>query len=256
MKIIMLNIPRLQFRRDFVAGLLFSRFVPIEQMIVWKGRDADDYEKTYQVFEDAIKDGFRHFQRYLDMNTDDWLSMGAACQHWDLCRIFRYIQTINESCIYLHDDRYLPKHYNAYLKLFDYAASVAIGDQTELKYIALDYSINPDRQFISHYDIVEPEKHLMRGIPSVGTDVGAIITPAGASWLLDIYAENDIHPLLECSFESMIEKGIDLSGVYTVANEGSWLYGVPYEIAPSNLHTDQTCQTPRIPVERTRRTND
>ena len=42
MKIIRLNIPRLQFRRDFVAGLLFSREVPLEQMIVWKGRDAAD----------------------------------------------------------------------------------------------------------------------------------------------------------------------------------------------------------------------
>ena len=256
MKIIRLNIPRLQFRRDFVAGILFGRDVPLEKMIVWEGRDAAAYEKTYQVFEDAVKDGFSHFQRYLDMNTDDWLPIGTACQHWDVCRICRYIQTINETVIYLHDDQYLLKPYNAYLELFDDAARTAIKDQTALKYVALSYSNQPDMQYICHYDIVDPERLLMRGIPSCGTDLGAIITPAGASWLLDTYTENDIHPILECSFQTMIEKEIDLSGFYTIVDEGAWLHGIPFEIAPSNLYMDPTCETPRIPVERTRRNSD
>ena len=256
MKIIRLNIPRLQFRRDFVGGILFGREFPLEETIVWKGQDAADYEKTYQVFEDAVKDGFGHFQRYLDVRTDDWLPIATACQHWDVCRILRYIKTINEAVIYLHDDQYLPKHYEAYLKLFDYAADIAIKDQTELKYVALCYSNQPDMQYIDAYDIVEPERTLMRGIPACGTDLGAIITPAGARWLLEAYGQHDIHPILECSFKSMIEKEMDLSGFYTIVDEGTWMHGLPFEIAPSNLYTDPTCATPRIPVERTKRTHD
>ena len=253
MKVIRLNIERLQFRRDFVGGILFNQGVPFEKMKVWKGKDAADYEKTYQVFEAAIEDGFGHFQRYLDIRTDDWLPIGTACQHWDVCRILRYIKTIGEAVIYLHDDQCLPKHYEAYLKLFEDAARIAIRDQTELKYVSLSYCGQPEMQYISEIDIVEPEKYLMRGTPACGTDLGAIITPAGASWLLETYANHDIHPILECGFETITKLGIDLGGVYTIVEDGAWLHGVPFEVAPSNLYTDPTCATPRIPVEKTRR---
>ena len=256
MKVIRLNIERLQFRRDFIGGILFNQGVPFEKMKIWKGKDAEDYEKTYQVFEAAIEDGFGHFQRYIDMNTDDWLPIGTACQHWDVCRICRYIKTVGEPVIYLHDDQCLPKGYEAYLKLFEDATRIAARDQTDLKYISLSYCGQPDMQYVSEIDIVEPEKYLMRGTPACGTDLGAIITPAGASWLLETYAHHDIHPILECGFETMTKKGIDLGGIYTVVADGEWLHGVPFEIAPSNLYTDPTCATPRISVERTRRDSE
>lgn len=256
MKVIRLNIPRLQFRRDFVGGILFNQGVPFEKIVVWHGKDAADYEKTYHVFEDAIMDGFSHFQRYLDLRTDDWLPIGPACQHWDVCRICRYIKTIDETVIYLHDDQCLPKGYEAYLKLFEDATRIAVRDQAELKYISLSYCGLPEMQYVSHHDIVEPEKYLMRGTPACGTDLGAIITPTGARWLLETYEHHDIHPILECGFETMTKKGIDLGGVYTIVEDGAWLHGMPFEIAPSNLYTDPTCQTPRIPVERTQRNSD
>lgn len=243
-----------------MAGMLYMQSVPLNEMEVWKGVDADDFEKTFDVFEDAIKNGFRHFQKYIDSDTDDWLNIGAACQHYDFCRILRYIQTIDAPVIYLHDNQYFPKHYQAYLDLYKYTLGIADRDNTELKYLALDWSRS--RHFIaaSDLDAVAPENTIIRGIPGVGADVGAIITPSGARWLLKTYDDSYmfrdlyVHPILECTFEDLITKQMDMSGVYAVAADGKWLHSIPADIAPSNIYADESCSVPRRPLRETRRT--
>ena len=250
MKVFRMNLPRHHVRKDFGNGALVAMEVPYEEIVIWEGKDTVGYKKTYQLFEDAVADGFPHFQEMLDGYADDWIPIAYASHHWNWCRLLRHLATQQtEPAIVLLDDYFLSKPYPTYHDLCMYAQKVAAEQKTSLKYIALTHNTAPESQF-TEVERVMPENILYEGIPSNGTDAASIITPAGARWLLKQWSRL-LYPILEGAFLQFIQKDIDLSGVYT--HIASVVKIMPKEISKSTMHVDGDFDNYLRPLEVTRR---
>lgn len=253
MKVIRMNIKRLQHRRDFGHGMLHMQEVPWGAVLNWDGKDGQDFEKTNDVFEAGIIDGFGHMQDYIHRKADTWANISVAAVHWDSMRILRYLVTIWEPAIIMHDDVFFTKHYTQYLELYTYARAIAEKDNTALKFVSLLY--NPELAWegeMMPLDIVPPENILNRGIPSNGTDLAYIVTPEGAEWLLAHWALPKVNPILEVAWRDFIRRGLDLSGVYTVAKPKEWIGHIDFAIMPSAIYANEACTESIRPIAQTR----
>ena len=265
MKIIRMNLMRHQTRRDFGNGALVAKGVDYKNIIVWEGKDNLPYKKTFELYEDAIQDGFVHFQNMLEVGADDWMPITHASHHWNWCRILRYIATeLRKSAIVMLDDIYFSKSFQDVIDVRDYAEEMAEKDKTPLKIVGLNYNDEPPpKHWVKGSKLILPEKRLFRGIPSNACDTALIITPLGAKWLLAEWMRlaidyNRFNPILENLYTLEFPQfDVDMfSGIYCVARPEFILF-MSSTIAPSVMHVETEAGTDFDrhirPVEETRR---
>ena len=241
MKVIRMNLERHHTRRDFINGALVAMGFKYEDIFVWKAKDNFSYEKTYQLYEDAVRDGFPHFQIMLDTYMDDKVPISFASQHWNWCRILRHIANESDDpVIVLLDKFYFQVGPEKIEKLLDAAQNTAAAEKVPLKFVALDYDSRP-KHIKSPVELVPPENIFIRGIPSYAVDKASIITPIGADWLLTEWMKSAEPPFgrFSASLEHALYKKmchfVDLSGVYTVAHPRI-IKPMPGSLAPSAMH--------------------
>ncbi len=241
-----MNLLRHQTRRDFGNGALVAMDVPYEEIVVWEGKDAFSYEKTYQLYEDAVADGFVHFQYMLTDYADDWMPIAFASHHWNWCRILRYIATeLCETAIVLLDDIYFSKRFEVMIDIRDYAEQMAAHDETPLKIVGLNYNDRAKPEFrVPNAKLIPPDNRLFRGIPSNAFDTASIITPLGAEWLLEEWVRlgTEYHiysPILEHTYTVEFRRfGVDIfSGIYCVGRPEFICY-MNKSVAPSTMHVE------------------
>ena len=266
MKIIRMNLPRHQARKDFGNGALVAMGVPYDDIIIWEGKDNLPYEKTYQLYEDALKDGFPHFQGMLDNYVDEWMSIAHASQHWNWCRILRYIATEHgEPAIVLLDDIFFAKPIFEILGLYRHACEMAVADGTPLKFLAYNYHADAEPVLVnSDAKRIPPHFLLFRGIPANAVDAACLLTPEGADWLLAEWMRVGVEygaytGVLEELFVRVFPKYEDVdmvSGIYCVGTP-DYIRFMPKEVAPSTICVETKAGTDfdayLRPVEDTRR---
>ena len=65
-EVVILNLPRCVDRKDHCIRKLIESGTPPNKIQVWEAKDDMGYEKTRQVCEAAIADGFPHFGDFLE----------------------------------------------------------------------------------------------------------------------------------------------------------------------------------------------
>lgn len=238
MKIIRLNLERHHTRKDFGNGALVAMRFRFEDIIIWKGKDNLPYQKTYQLYEDAVQDGFPHFQHLLDTHADNKMPITFASQHWNWCRILRHIANDHdEPVVVLLDTFFLNVGPKTIVNILNDAQTAAATDKVLLKFVALNY----DKTAIKNLEFVPPDNRFIRGTPSYAVDACSIISPIGAEFLLEKWAECTT---LRKSFPGTLEHAmfknfpllnVDFSGIYTVADP-IYVRPIPRILIPSSMH--------------------
>lgn len=259
MKLIQFSIPRLRARQDEQRKNLIEKGVPEADIEVFEGPDGRDYTKTIEVFEKVVADGFSHYQAYIDKRYDNWMALSIAAQMWGYLKLFRDISRRDAPVMVIHDDWLLKKPYEAFICFRDHAVSVSEHEQVALKYIALHHTHLREDMWIAPVDI-PPERILVRGVLSMGADIAFIISPAGASWLLENWSLPDMHPTLECVWEVFMteakdfDEEFDITGIYSTKDIGNVESSPNYK---SEIFTDTDAgragKEHLIPISQTRR---
>ena len=233
MKIIRLNLKRHQTRKDFGNGALVAMGFHFDDIIVWEAKDNLPYHKTFMLMEDAIRDGFPHFQILLDTDRDSNISIMDMSYHWNWCRMLRHIASGTEPVIAMLDDYYFCVRPNVVQQCFVDANDIALSEGVPLKYVALEYSKTSTKPI----EYVASNDNFIIGISSSGGDKAAIITPPGADYLLREWTTppfKDFFPSMEVllvnhNFE-------EPSGVYT--NALKFICNLPGTLNPSSLQQE------------------
>ena len=205
-EVVILNLPRCADRKDYCVSKLIERGTPPNKIRVWEAKDDMDYEKTSQVCEAAITDGFPHLGELLDRGKHNSRPIAIVAQSWNYLRMFREYSQSDKTIVFLHDDWYFKKPYD-----FEYVEGIVkygMNLDDNLKYISLWYSNKDDRVV----DGIPPEKLLARGFVGFCHDVAMVLTPAGAETIMNLWINQFSLPL-ESFFYSLISTS--MPGFYT-----------------------------------------
>ena len=179
--IYILNLRAEEKRRYMCEGALFAMQTPFHRLKQWVAIDDLNYQKTRDVLEDAIADGFPAFQSYLEKGQHNQYNITLYTQTWNYCRFWRHVVELGETVMIIQDDRKICTPYPA------------------LQEIVQDLSqFDPEFQFISLWckqETMEEEDFPIRwisegspiayGIFEGGACAGHIVTPKGAQWLIE-----------------------------------------------------------------------
>ena len=205
-EVVILNLPRCTDRKDYCVSKLIERGTPPNKIRVWEAKDDMDYEKTRQVCEAAIADGFSHFGELLDRGKHNLRPIAIITQAWNNLRMFREYSQSDKTIVFLQDDWHFrePHEFGDVEDIVRYSMNL----DANLKYISLWYSNKDDRVV----DGIPPEKLLTRGFVGFCHDVAMVLTPAGAETIMNLWINQFSLPL-ESFFYSLISTA--MPGFYT-----------------------------------------
>ena len=205
--IYILNLPRVTHRLTLCRQELYARGIPIEKIHTWVANDDRDYEKTHQVCEAAIADGFPKYQSFLDRGEHNRQNIAIFTQSWNYCRFFRHLKDEQKPALLIHDD----------MRLIQRVPVELYGDLNKI----VDFLQNQDEIFYflalwpwykEAGDVVLENPHILRGIYRSGADLAQVITPQGAELLLSRF-EGYYPPRLESFLEHDLNQTV---GFYTM----------------------------------------
>lgn len=210
--IYILNLPREMKRRYMTEGALRAKGVPSSKIHIWEANDDQDYEKTRQVCEAAIADGFPQYQSFLDKGQHNACNIAHLTQSWNWCRFFRHLIEEQKTALLIQDDVMLgPKMtYEVLNKMVD-----CLQDRNKIfhyftlwiRWFKNKGKINPKPIMENHY--------ITRGVYSKGCDMAQVITPQGADSLLSKF-EGYFYPVLE---DLVFDQLKHQDGFYTLIDE-------------------------------------
>ena len=190
-------------------GALFAMGTPFVNVKRWEAIDDLNYIKSREVLEAAIANGFPAFQSYLDRGLQNTENIAILTQTWNYCRFWRHVVAENKTVMLIHDDR---RFRVPYPKMVE---------------ITKDVIQKPDFHFLSlwcrHYSVkdkflpfrwISDGSPIAHGIYEGGADVGHIVSPKGAKWLLDMVG--DASPPIEWAIRA---KAYDNDNFYTLVDE-------------------------------------
>lgn len=209
--IYILNLRAEEKRRYMCEGALFAMQTPFDRLKHWSAIDDLNYQKTRDVLEDAIADGFPAFQSYLDKGQQNEYNITVYTQMWNYCRFWRYLVELGETAMIIQDDRRICTPYPALQKI--------VQDLREF---------DPKFQFLSlwckHFAMnaadfpirwISEGSPIAYGIFEGGADTGHIVTPKGAEWLIDNVI-GFFPPRVEYAVRALCHKNAHF---YTLADE-------------------------------------
>ena len=192
--IYILNLPRSTHRLTLCREELCARGIPIEKIHTWVANDDWNYEKTRQVCEAAIADGFPKYQSFLDKGQHNKEGIAIFTQSWNYCRFFRHLIETQKDAVLIHDDMKfdLGMTYESLNEVTDFLHS-----RDELFYflsLRIDQKIHTKltREFGTEHRFVFNGVHRNNRSP----DTAFVITPQGAELLLSEF-EGRFPPRLE-----------------------------------------------------------
>ena len=203
-----LNLPREIKRRYVTEGGLLAKGVPLSKVNVWVANDDRDYEKTRQVCEAAIADGFPEFQVHLDHGWHNDYNIGLLTQTWNYCRFFRYLADIDETVLLIHDEMKLGMEFN---HLVGMTAELQ-GRDPHFMYLTL-WMQYPNKERLPLCTLKENSK-IARGLYEWGTDMAQIMNSKCARLF------SDLPSYYPARFEQYVsDVHCDTTGFYTLVNK-------------------------------------
>lgn len=91
-------------RRDISKQKLIDSGVSSEDIHIFKAKSHTDYEKTSDLFKDAIADGFDFFEKAYQNGLQNKSYIGYMAQAYSYFLFWRHIQETEETAILMHDD--------------------------------------------------------------------------------------------------------------------------------------------------------
>ncbi len=235
-KILVLSLRRCSERHYTWLGASKMRNIPIECVEFVEGHDGSLYESMEDVADFAKADGFDFVEEYAVGTTTEYVQQTTASvsQIWNFARIFRHIANGEKVCMVLADDKMITVSFNIISLIVQ---ELRIQDAEFLAFQLLQRGdINElDCEDKGKYDIAEYSGHVFdaifkKEIPSYadfflklglcGYDESFVLSPEGASWILDclntaddfyIFFDHFIHNRLTKDTVVAIENG---KGVY------------------------------------------
>ena len=210
--IYILNVPREVKRRYVTEGALRAKGVPSSKINVWKANDDIDYEKTRQVCEAAIADGFPEFQVRLDNGQHNKKGIVHVTQSWNYCRFFRHLMDKQKTALLIHDDVMFGEKMT-YSVLNEMVGCLHNRDEI-FRYWTLWIRWFESKENINPKPIPE-NSNITRGIYNKGCDMAQVITPTGAEFLLSKFEGYFLGVLEELIFYQLKHQ----VGFYTLIDE-------------------------------------
>ena len=210
--IYILNLPRATHRFESCSKELRAREIPVESIHTWVANDDMDYEKTREVCEAAIADGFPKYQSFLDKGQQNACNIAHLTQSWNWCRFFRHLIEAQKTALFIQDDVMLGPEmtYQVLNEMVD-----CLHDRNGIfLYFTLWIRWFNSRASINPKPLME-NPHITRGIYSKGCDMAQVITPQGAAFLLSKF-EGYFYPVLE---DLVFEELKHRDGFYTLIDE-------------------------------------
>ena len=208
--IYILNLPRDTHRLTLCHKELCARGIPAEKIHTWVANDDRDYEKTRQVCEAAIADGFPKYQSFLDRGEHNKRNIAIFTQSWNYCRFFRHLIEIQKDAVLIHDDmKFSPRMTYASLnEVIDF-----LHNRDEPFYFLTLRVFNTDSERIE----VPENPDITYGIYNSSSDTAQVITLEGAEFLLSEF-EGYSPPRLEHYLgETFCHKHLSQNaGIYSV----------------------------------------
>ena len=210
-----LNVPREIKRRYITEGALRAKSVPPSKTHIWEANDDRDYEKTRQVCEAAIADGFPEFQARLDNGQHNEHNIAHLTQSWNYCRFFRHLIDEQKTALLIHDDVMFGEGMT-YQVLNEIVECLHNRDEV-FRYFTLWIRWFNRKESFDPKSIPE-NPHITRGIYSKGCDMAQVITPHGAEFLLSKFEGYFFGVLEDLIFHQLGPR----VGFYTVIDETSF----------------------------------
>ena len=212
--IYILNLPREMKRRYMTEGALRAKGVPPSKIHIWEANDDKNYEKTREVCDAAIADGFPQYQSFLDKGQHNACNIAHLTQSWNWCRFFRHLIDEQKTAMLIQDDVMLGDQmtYQALNEMVE-----CLSDQDKIFYYFTLWIRWFGRRKKFNPKLVPENPHIIQGIYSKGCDMAQVITPEGAELLLSRF-EGYFYPVLE----DLIFDNLDLkhhAGFYALSDE-------------------------------------
>lgn len=211
--IYILNLPRDTYRYNLCYKNLCAKGVPIQRIHTWVANDDRDYEKTRQVCEAAIADGFLKYQSFLDRGEHDQWNIAIFAQSWNYCRFFRHLIDEQKTALLIHDDVGFGNEMT-YEILNEMVECLQNRDEV-FRYLTL-WAFGDKRK--KDYAFVPENPHIVRGIYYYGCDMAQVITPQGAALLLSKF-EGYFPPQLEDFILKDWHQAVGFYAIYAINEE-------------------------------------
>lgn len=177
--VVVLTLEGQDWRKWLCTGGLLARDVLLKCIRYHVGPPALDYSGTLSVLESAIADGFPRFQESIDDGSFKALNVAMAAQFWSYMKICRESVEKDETYLWIHDDHRLVFDFWRYGDLVN---GLEENVDVPFRFCLLTCSDFGRKQpSLEVLDYVLKVYSGVRG-PS---DVGVIVSPLGAEWLLD-----------------------------------------------------------------------
>lgn len=242
-KVLVLTLRRCPERHWSWLGASKMRDIPTECVEFIPGHDGKDFDSMAEIAEHAATDGFPFVEEYALGTVTEYCQQTTASvsQIWNFARIFRYIAQGEQNCLVLTDDKMLTISFNIVSMIVDELRTLLApeflvfqllqrGDINELEYIERGrFDIAAYSQVVFNAIFKKEisgyaEFFLKPGI--CGYDESMVLSPEGASWILDclnnaddfyIFFDHFIKNRLREDAKIAIENG---KGIYCPAEHG------------------------------------
>lgn len=104
-KVYILHLPRCQDRFIFSVDRLVQMGVPGDKIKIWEAIDNLDFEKTLQVRDAMLADGFLEADKWFSDEKYRQYPLAYFCQGWSYCRWYRHIAQTDETALLVQDRR-------------------------------------------------------------------------------------------------------------------------------------------------------
>ena len=209
MDVYILNLQAEQKRRYICEGALFAMDTPFVHVKRWEAIDDLNYIKSREVLEAAIADGFPAFQSYLNRGVQNKEGIGVLTQTWNYCRFWRHVVAENKTVMLIQDDR---RFRVPYPKMVEITEEVIYGPNFHLLSLWCRHHAVKDKYLPFRW--ISDGSPIAHGIYEGGADVGQIVSPKGAQWLLDIIG--DASPRVEYAIR---DRACNDDNFYTLVDE-------------------------------------
>ena len=214
-------------RRDVCREKLIAQGVPAEQIKFFTCFWERDYERCTDICEEAIAEGFDFFETFLNIVEHhgyriprcDTMNKFHISQCRNYCRFFQLCITENATLLLFQDRRELVISFK---DVETYIENLQVIDP-DWEYLTLATDANYLQIPISK---LEADPRFLCGIGNYGGDWGQIITPKGASVLLNKFGRyleavdvfKDCSPKMHCTLEDFLCNHFEAPHFYSLSN--------------------------------------
>lgn len=177
-----MTLERTHRRKDACLGSLSTVHIPPDTLEPVCGRDDRDYEKSRQLCEAAVSDGFEVFGRLIEAGEHNRRGITDICQAWNFYRLWQKVIDFGKPCMIIQDDWTL-----AYPICFWDIDAIATELRADLLLLGGSEDYAPFRaKTVRCTD--SRGTQCVKGIIN-NQDMAMVVSPIGAQYLMDMMDE-------------------------------------------------------------------